>query len=89
MKLFHAIQIRTGIYSLVWQVSYETVYNEIDASFNLILSATMFDGLIYQVDTVHHVLNIDVPDTESTVRNLRIVDKDGRQFVLCNGIDAD
>lgn len=60
--------------------------NEIDASFNLILSATMFDGLIYQVDTVHHVLNIDVPDTESTVRNLRIVDRDGRQFVLCNGM---
>lgn len=60
--------------------------NEIDASFNLILSATMFDGLIYQVDTVRHVLNIDVPDTESTVRNLRIVDRDGRQFVLCNGL---
>lgn len=63
--------------------------NDIDASFNLILSATMFDGLIYQVDTVNHILNIDVPDTESTVRNLRIVSRDGRQFVLCNGIESE
>lgn len=61
--------------------------NDIDASFNLILSATMFDGLIYQIDTVNHILNIDVPDTESNVRNLRIVSRDGRQFVLCNGVD--
>ncbi len=36
--------------------------NDIDASFNFILSATMFNGLIYQIDTVNHVLNIDVPD---------------------------
>ncbi len=60
--------------------------NDIDASFNLILSVTMFDGLIYQIDTVNHVLNIDVPDTESVVRNLRIESRDGQQFVLCNGI---
>lgn len=31
--------------------------NEINATFNLILSATMFEGLIYQIDTVNHVLN--------------------------------
>ncbi len=60
--------------------------NSIDATFNFILSATMFDGLLYQIDTVHHVLNIDVPDTESIVRNLRIESRDGQQFVLCNGI---
>ncbi len=60
--------------------------NDIDASFNFILSATMFDGLIYQIDTVNHVLNIDVPDSESIVRNLRVESRDGRQFVLCNGL---
>ncbi len=60
--------------------------NDIDASFNFILSATMFNGLIYQIDTVNHVLNIDVPDSESIVRNLRIESRDGRQFVLCNGL---
>ena len=62
--------------------------NSIDAAFNFILSATMFDGLLYQIDTVHHVLNIDVPDTESIVRNLRIESRDGQQFVLCNGSDT-
>ncbi len=62
--------------------------NSIDAAFNFILSATMFDGLLYQIDTVHHVLNIDVPDTESIVRNLRIENRDGQQFVLCNGSDT-
>jgi len=58
--------------------------NEISATFNLILSATMFEGLIYQIDTVNHVLNIEVPDDESNVRNLRVVNKEGRIFVLCN-----
>lgn len=62
--------------------------NDIDASFNFILSATMFDGLIYQIDTVNHVLNIDVPDTESIVRNLRVENRNGQQFVLCNGIKS-
>ena len=59
--------------------------NDINASFNLILSATMFDGLIYQIDTVNHVLNIDVPDHESSIRNLRIENKHGKQLVLCSG----
>lgn len=59
--------------------------NDIKATFNLILSATMFDGLIYQIDTVNHVLNVDVPDNESNIRNLRIENKDGIQFVLCSG----
>ena len=59
--------------------------NDINASFNLILSATMFDGLIYQIDTVNHVLNIDIPDHESSIRNLRIENKHGKQLVLCSG----
>ncbi|MCM1057518.1 MAG: hypothetical protein NC517_07925 [Firmicutes bacterium] len=63
--------------------------NEINATFNLILSATMFEGLIYQVDTVNHVLNIEVPDCESNVRNLRVINKEGKTFVLCNGLEAE
>ena len=59
--------------------------NDINAPFNLILSATMFDGLIYQIDTINHVLNIDVPDHESSIRNLRIENKHGKQLVLCSG----
>ena len=58
--------------------------NEINATFNLILSATMFEGLIYQIDTVNHMLNIEIPDWGSNVRNLRVVNEDGKIFVLCN-----
>lgn len=58
--------------------------NEINATFNLILSATMFEGLIYQVDTINHMLNIEVPDWESNIRNLRVINEKGRIVVLCN-----
>lgn len=58
--------------------------NEINATFNLILSATMFAGLIYQIDTVNHMLNIEIPGWESNVRNLRIVNADGKICVLCS-----
>lgn len=59
--------------------------NEINATFNLILSATMFEGLIYQIDTVNHMLNIEIPDWESNVRNLS---EDGKIFVLCDEAEA-
>ena len=62
--------------------------NEINATFNLILSATMFAGLIYQIDTVNHMLNIEIPDWESNVRNLRVVDEDGKIFVLCSAVEV-
>lgn len=60
--------------------------NDINATFNLILSATMFAGLIYQIDTVNHMLNIEIPDGESNVRNLRIVSEEGKTFVLCSSV---
>ena len=62
--------------------------NDINATFNLILSATMFEGLVYQIDTVNHVLNIEIPDKESNVRNLRVEDDEGRLFVLCVASDT-
>lgn len=61
--------------------------NEINATFNLILSATMFEGLIYQIDTVNHMLNIEIPDWESNVRNLKIMNEEGKIFVLCSAVE--
>lgn len=55
---------------------------ELRTTFNAILSASMFDGLVYQVDTVNHVLNIDIPDNESTIRNIKLMDTKGHSFVL-------
>lgn len=59
---------------------------DLDTPFNLILSATMFKGMIYEIDDVNHFLNITVPDSESMVRNLRISEKNGRLHVLCNSV---
>ena len=56
--------------------------------FQLILSATMFRNLIYEIDDKHHKLNVTIPDNESTVRNLIIQSNDGKIKVLC-GSDAD
>lgn len=52
--------------------------------FQLILSATMFKGLIYEIDDKNHKLNISVPDKESFVRNLTIMDNDGKLHVYCS-----
>ncbi len=58
--------------------------DEFDVPFHIILSATMFAHLIYEIDDKNHKLNITVPDSESMIRNLRIVDKNGKLYVLCN-----
>ena len=57
---------------------------ELNTSYNLILSATMFDGLIYEINMKTHRLSISVPDEETLVRNLRIVDSEGCIHILYN-----
>lgn len=78
-------QVNIDIGGILYPNMHIIANNDIDAAFNMILSATMFQGLIYQIDTVNHMLNIDIPDRESNIRNLRVESKDGKQFVLCNG----
>ena len=56
----------------------------LDTPFNLILSTTMFQNLIYEVDDKNHRMNIMLPDEESMVRNLRIEDSGGQIHMLCN-----
>lgn len=56
---------------------------------NLYRVTMQIGDLIYEVDDKHHKLNITVPDDESLIRNLRIVDKDGKIHVLCNSAWAD
>ena len=53
----------------------------------MILPATMFDGLIYEIDTHNHALNIEIPDTQSLVRNLTLEYSHGKIVVLCNNVD--
>ena len=57
-------KVNIDIGGIIYPNMHIIVNNEINATFNLILSATMFEGFIYQIDTVNHVLNIEVPDHE-------------------------
>lgn len=51
---------------------------------HLILPATMFDKMIYEIDTINHVLNIDTKDNQF-VRILRLSDDNGRISVYLAG----
>jgi len=55
-----------------------------DVPFQLILSATIFSNLIYEIDDKNHKFNVTIPDGESGVRNLVIKDSGGKLHVLCN-----
>lgn len=57
-----------------------------EVPFQMILSATMFDNLIYEIDSKNHKLNVTVPDDESLIRNLRIRNSSGRLHVFCNSM---
>lgn len=58
-----------------------------DIPFQLILPATLFNDLIYEIDDKNHKLNISIPDDESLDRNLRIKDSNGQLHVLCSSTD--
>ncbi len=55
-----------------------------EKSFSLILSATMFSGLSYEINDKTHKFTVTVPSDESYVRNLVIKDSNGKLYVLCN-----
>ena len=55
----------------------------------MILPATMFCGLRYEIDDENHMLNITVPDNQSNVKNLIIKDSNGKLHVLCTSSKAE
>lgn len=57
-----------------------------DVPFQLILSATMFSGLIYEIDDKNHKLNVTIPDDASMVRNLTIKDSEGKLHIMCETV---
>ena len=57
----------------------------IDLPCQLLLSATMFSGLIYEVDDCNHKFNVTIPDHESHVRKLTVEDRNGNLHILCTG----
>ena len=77
-------QITIEIGDLIFPNMHIVANSELNTSYNLILSASMFDGLIYEIDTKTHRLNVTVPDKETLVRNLRVVDSNGNVHIMCN-----
>ena len=58
---------------------------KMEAPFHMILSATMFSRLRYEIDDFDHKLNITLPLGESPIRNIAIRDDNGRiRIVLAN-----
>ena len=49
----------------------------------LILSATMFNNLIYEADIKNHRFSISVPNDESLKRSLNIKKINGHWYVMC------
>lgn len=77
-------QVTLEVGGLIFPNMHIIVNDELELSYNLILSATMFQGLIYEIDDKNHKLNIALPQGESNVRNLKIEDKNGHLHVLCH-----
>ncbi|MBR2215748.1 MAG: hypothetical protein IJ849_08335 [Selenomonadaceae bacterium] len=49
----------------------------------LLLSATMFSNLIYEIDDKNHRLNFTIPEGESLVRPLNVRIENGRLHIFC------
>ena len=56
---------------------------KVKAPCHMILSASMFSNLRYEIDDENHKLNVTIPDTQSNIRNLTIWDESGHLQVLC------
>ena len=52
-------------------------------AFPFVLSASMFNRLVYEIDMKNHAMTVRIPDDESNVRNLLIQQQDGELYVLC------
>ena len=50
----------------------------------MIVSATMLQDMIYEIDDRNHRMNVTIPDGQSNVRNVRIRKTDGLLKVLCS-----
>lgn len=53
----------------------------------ILLPATIFNNLIYEINNKHHRLNVTVPDDESHIRNLTIKEENGHLHVFCTSAE--
>ena len=55
-----------------------------DLPCQILLSATMFSRLVYEIDDKNHLLNFSVPEDESLVRPLNVRIENGRLQIFCS-----
>ena len=83
-KLFRLPQIQVG--ELIYP-NFHIIAYKMNMPCYFIMSATMFQHLIYEIDDFNHTLNITIPDKEHNVRNLAIKDVNGRLHVFCQSAE--
>lgn len=64
---------------------FPVIASKINLPCQMLLSATMFNGLVYEIDDWHHRFNVTIPDHESHVRKLIIEDRNGNLHIFCTG----
>ena len=63
--------------------NFHIIAHKMELPCQMILPATMFRKLRYEIDDENHAFNVTVPDYQSNVRNLVIKDSGGKLHVLC------
>lgn len=76
-------QVTIEVGDLIFPNMHIIANNDMQVPFNMILSATMFQNLIYEIDEKNHKLNISIPDEESIIRNLKIKESNGKLHIMC------
>lgn len=76
-------QVMIEVGDLIFPNMHIIANNDMHVPFNMILSATMFQNLIYEIDDKNHKLNISIPDEESIIRNLKIKESNGKLHIMC------
>ena len=62
---------------------FHIVTNKLNLPCQMILPATMFRNLQYEIDDKNHSFRVTIPDDQSNIRNLVIEDRAGKLYVLC------
>ena len=76
-------QATIEIGKLIFPKMHIVANNELKTPFNMILSATMFHDLAYEINTKTHKFSVAAFSIADTVRDLKIKDKNGKLHVLC------
>ena len=63
--------------------NFHIIAHKMELPCQIILPATMFRKLRYEIDDENHALNVTIPDNQSNVRNLVSKDTGGKLHVLC------